>query len=190
MGPRTSDTSSSISVLSTPRPTPTLNARPTPTLNASNPSFAALTSSAVCLARRAAARAQRWRPARALRSSWRFLSSRWTDFALATSQRDRTRREDRHYDVLQRPGQRPVLRCEAFAGESACGASIAKRKGAIVAHKRPSASDVVSPAPITDPQPKPAWATLTRAEAHALRRSAPLTPVRLAEPGVNPRRHV
>jgi hypothetical protein len=60
---------------------------------------------------------------------------------------------------------------------------------------RPSASNVVAPVPGTDERSKPAWAALTRAEAHALRRSAPLTPGRFkalgqsAEQGVNPLRH-
>ena len=65
-----------------------------------------------------------------------------------------------------------------------------------MARMRPSASDV-SPAPITDERTKPAaWAALTRAEAHALRRSAPLTPEqfkalrKLAERGVNPFRRI
>ena len=81
-------TSSSISVLSTPRPTPTLNA--------SSPSFAALTNSPSAACTSAEARVQRWRPAPALRSSWRFSSSRWTCSHSPRSQRDRTRREDRH----------------------------------------------------------------------------------------------
>jgi hypothetical protein len=66
-------------------------------------------------------------------------------------------------------------------------------RGAIVAHTRPSASNVVPSAPTTDERAEPgAWAMLTRAEAHALRRSAPLTPGQfkalgqLAERGVNP----
>ncbi len=50
----------------------------------------------------------RWtrRPARALRWAWRFLLSRWTDFATsARSQAERTRREDRLLQVLRATGQ-------------------------------------------------------------------------------------
>jgi hypothetical protein len=72
-----------------------------------------------------------------------------------------------------------------------------ERKGATVAHKRPTASDVVPPIDIANEDIKPeAWAALTRAEAHAMRRSTPLTPEqfksrrRLAEQGVNPLRRL
>jgi hypothetical protein len=72
-----------------------------------------------------------------------------------------------------------------------------ERKGASVARKRPTASNVVSPIEITPEQAKPyAWAALTRAEAHALRRSTPLTAEqfkarrRLAEQGISPLRHL
>jgi hypothetical protein len=72
-----------------------------------------------------------------------------------------------------------------------------KRKGCIVARKRPSTSEVVSPVDVTDEQAKLATrAGLTCAEAHALRRSTPLTPGefkalrRLAQQGVNPLRHL
>ena len=70
-------------------------------------------------------------------------------------------------------------------------------KGASVARKRPTASDVQPPALITDRErPPAAWAALTRAEAHAARRSAPLTPDQfkslrqLAEHGINPLRRM
>jgi hypothetical protein len=66
-----------------------------------------------------------------------------------------------------------------------------------VARKRPTASDVVPPIPIVPEHAKPdVWAALTRAEAHALRRSTPLTPAqfkarrRLAEQGITPLRHL
>jgi hypothetical protein len=84
-------------------------------------------------------------------------------------------------------------------GEECCGlAGIpSERKGAGVARKRPTASDVVPPIHIAPEDAKPdAWAALTRAEAHALRRSTPLTPAqfkaqrRLAEQGISPLRHV
>jgi hypothetical protein len=63
-----------------------------------------------------------------------------------------------------------------------------------VAHDRPAASDVEPPDPVSaGPRDQ---ARLTRAEAHALRRSAPLTPQqfkelsRLAEQGISPLRHL
>jgi hypothetical protein len=64
-----------------------------------------------------------------------------------------------------------------------------------VARKRPAASNVVPPIHPAPEHAEPDWAVLTRAEAHALRRSTPLTPAqfkerrRLAEQGVSPLRH-
>jgi hypothetical protein len=65
-----------------------------------------------------------------------------------------------------------------------------------VARKRPTASNVVPQTQITRERIKTdAWNALTRAEAHALRRSTPLTPAqfrarrRLAEQGINPLRN-
>jgi hypothetical protein len=70
-----------------------------------------------------------------------------------------------------------------------------QRKGPGVARERPTASNVVPPSPVTPEHVKrDAWAGLTRAEAHALRRSTPLTPAQfkayrpLPEPGVVPLR--
>jgi hypothetical protein len=70
-------------------------------------------------------------------------------------------------------------------------------KGPSVARERPTASDAVPPIHVGPEHAQPdAWAALTRAEAHALRRSTPLTPGhfkarrRLAEPGIRPLRHV
>ena len=72
-------------------------------------------------------------------------------------------------------------------------APIRKRRGANVARKRPVASNVV---PLTEivpgSAPPAAWDALTYAEAHALKRSAPLTPDQFAslrqraEPGSSP----
>jgi hypothetical protein len=66
-----------------------------------------------------------------------------------------------------------------------------------VAHDRPSVSDVVPPDPASSRRAGAGQrARLTRAEALALRRSAPLTPQqfkelsRLAERGINPLRHI
>ena len=66
-----------------------------------------------------------------------------------------------------------------------------------MAHERPTASDVVPPIHVVSEDAKPdAWIALTRAEAHALRRSQPLTPAqfkarqRLTEHGISPLRHV
>jgi hypothetical protein len=66
-----------------------------------------------------------------------------------------------------------------------------------VARERPTASNVVPPIPIIPEQAmSDAWAILTRAEAHALRRSTPLTRDQfkalphLAEQGVSPLRHL
>ena len=71
-----------------------------------------------------------------------------------------------------------------------------QRKGASVARERPTASDVPPIQIIPEPAKFDSWAGLTRAEAHALRRSTPLTPGqfkagrRLAEQGISPLRHV
>jgi hypothetical protein len=66
-----------------------------------------------------------------------------------------------------------------------------------VAYDRPSVSDVVPPDRASSQRATAgARARLTRAEAHALRRSAPLTPQqfkelsRLAEQGISPLRHI
>jgi hypothetical protein len=65
-----------------------------------------------------------------------------------------------------------------------------------VARERPTASNVVPPTRRITEREDVAWSALTRAEAHALRRSAPLTPAqfkrlrRLAEKGEDPLRHL
>jgi hypothetical protein len=66
-----------------------------------------------------------------------------------------------------------------------------------VAHDRPSASDVQPPDSVSAQRAGPRErGRLTRAEAHALQRSAPLTPQqfkelsRLAEQGISPLRHL
>ena len=68
-------------------------------------------------------------------------------------------------------------------------------KGPIVAHLRPKASDVSPPDPGAVPaQTRRGEVSMTRAQAHALRRCAPLTPKqfkakrRLADLGINPLR--
>ena len=72
-----------------------------------------------------------------------------------------------------------------------------QRKGPIVARKRPRASDDVPPTrPASTPMAASHPSRLTRAEEHALRRSAPLTPSQfkalrqVAEKGGNPLRHI
>jgi hypothetical protein len=72
-----------------------------------------------------------------------------------------------------------------------------ERKGASVARKRPTASDAVPPQHLAPEHAEPGgWGALTRAEAHALRRSTPLTPEqfkargRLVEQGIGPLRRV
>jgi len=66
-----------------------------------------------------------------------------------------------------------------------------------VEQKRPTFSEVVPPSPASRAHRKPGdRARLTRAEARALRRSAPLTPQqfrelsRLADQGISPLRHM
>jgi hypothetical protein len=65
-----------------------------------------------------------------------------------------------------------------------------------VARKRPTASNVVPPTQNITEHESPTPSVLTRPEARALRRSAPLTPGqfkalrRLAEKGESPLRHI
>jgi hypothetical protein len=80
---------------------------------------------------------------------------------------------------------------------SAPAGTIHHGKGGTVDIKRPADSDARASVPACETDPRPGdRRRLTRAEAHALRRSSPLTPAqfkelsRLAEQGISPLRHM